>query len=69
MAKKKNNGKSFEKAIKESAEKQEIFFERFPDSNKFNQGGNNGIRFTLNSLATALCLTVIICIILNLNQQ
>lgn len=40
-----NNGKRFEKNIKDSCEKQNILFERFIDSNKFN--GDSGItRFT-----------------------
>lgn len=44
-----NNGKKFENAIKNSTTKQGILFERFQDSNKFNQGNNDKIRFTLNS--------------------
>nr|DAZ41340.1 MAG TPA: penicillin-binding protein-related factor A [Caudoviricetes sp.] len=51
-----NNGKVFEDNFKDSAEKQNLLYERFPDSNKFGQnrnkfGQNNGgaIRFTLNS--------------------
>lgn len=43
-----NNGKRFEKNIKDSCERQNILFERFVDSNKFN--GDSGItRFTPES--------------------
>ena len=44
----KNQGKVFEEQFKKSVDKTGILFERFPDSNKFGQGGGN-TRFTLNS--------------------
>lgn len=44
-----NRGKLFEQQFKKSVDKTGIMFERFPDSNKFGQGGNDSIRFTLNS--------------------
>lgn len=44
-----NNGKKFEGNVSKSAKCQDLLFERFQDSNKFNQGGTQGIRFTLES--------------------
>ena len=46
----KNKGKVFEEQFKKSVNKLEgVLFERFPDSNKFGQGGNSQTRFTLQS--------------------
>lgn len=45
----KNKGKVFEEQFKKSVIKAGFLFERFPDSNKFGQGNNENIRFTLNS--------------------
>lgn len=44
-----NKGKLFEQQFKKSVDKTGYLFERFPDSNKFGQGGSSQIRFTLNS--------------------
>ena len=48
-----NEGKKFEQAIKEAANKQGYYFLRLPDSNKFGQQGNQ-TRFTQQSPFDAL---------------
>lgn len=50
MAKRtRNEGKIFEQQFKKSVNNTGFLFERFPDSNKFGQGGNEKTRFTMNS--------------------